>query len=74
MCNMCDERNNGPAGCPECGRLICFDYKGCGDDVMGKAVVTSSGDVMCLRCCERWEIEEERMMEEEASYYPNEDF
>lgn len=67
MCELCDENGGEMLGCPNCGRLICFDIKG-GDDVCQPAFVTSSGDLLCRRCGIRWEQEEEQMMEEEAIY------
>lgn len=49
MCNLCDENNGIPPSCPDCGRLICFDFSA-SDDVVAQAYVTRSGDVLCWRC------------------------
>lgn len=69
MCEM-GSKEGEPTSCPDCGRLICFDFKGF-DDVYSRAVVTSGGDVLCIPCCRRWEEEEERMCEEEAAFFWN---
>lgn len=60
-----------PPSCPECGCLLSTDVcERCGkdflhfgnnfDDVMGDASCTSSGDLMCTRCAERHERDEEQ--------------
>lgn len=64
MCEYCESKD-GPLGCPECGRLICFDDDFSGDDVMAPAYVTESGDLMC-RFCGRVQ---DRAMREYEEYY-----
>lgn len=72
-----DTERDGPAGCPECGKMIwtaiCWfcgaetiDWSKSGpsyDDVVGYPAVTSSGDFMCFDCAVR--VEED---EQEESY------
>ena len=66
MCELCNEE--GPTGCQNCGRLICFDIEK-GDDVIRPAFVTSSGDLYCDECGREMEREEEKMMEEDDLWY-----
>jgi hypothetical protein len=60
MCELCDESDDGSIqSCQDCGKLICFDVEGPGDDIIGPAGVTSSGDLYCLRCATRHDEAEE---------------
>lgn len=58
MCHMCEENDGEPIGCPDCGRMICFDFDRSNFDVQDRAYVTSYGDVFCTRCGVRYDIEE----------------
>lgn len=49
MCWLCDENDGQMEACQDCGTLICFDQVG-GDDVIGRAYITESGDLFCSRC------------------------
>ena len=62
MCEMCREPG-GMASCPNCGKLVCWDIEQ-GDDVIGPAAATMSGDFMCLDCAIRHDREAERQYEE----------
>lgn len=67
MCMICEENDGEMTNCQDCGRLICFDEKGSGDDVIAPAYVTYSGDLFCLQCGKKHEeAEEERDCEESA--------
>jgi len=53
--------------------MICWDYPiGSFDDVIGHPFITSSGDCYCWRCGVVMEEDEQRMMEEEACFFPDE--
>jgi len=51
--------------CQDCGCLICFDVES-GDDIIGPAYVTSSGDLYCRRCGSAHDRTEEE--EEDGDY------
>jgi hypothetical protein len=57
MCDMC-QPDGEMAGCPECGRLICWDID-YHDDIVAPAAATASGDLMCLPCAIRTDRQEE---------------
>lgn len=69
MCFMCDENGGEMIGCPDCGRSICFDVKGSGDDVIAPAYVTASGDIFCLQHGRQYDEEEECQADEEFEGY-----
>lgn len=72
MCYLCDESHDGSQeSCQNCGRLICFDMKGEGDDVCAPAAVSASGDLYCLRCARREDEREEA--EDELDEFWDED-
>lgn len=71
MCKMCDDNDDEYVGCPECGRLICWDIDWeAGDDVIQRATATPGGDLVCRLCAIRIEAEEEKMYEDEMEYFP----
>ncbi len=68
MCKeLCDKF--GPQGCPDCGRLICFDAKN-GDDILRPAYITNSGELFCARCGTEYDCEDELV---EEDYYWNDE-
>jgi hypothetical protein len=68
MCEMCDKNAGEPVGCPDCGRLVCFDFEGF-DDITSRAVGNSHGDLSCIPCARRTQAEDDRAAEEEAELY-----
>jgi hypothetical protein len=64
MCELCNENHGETLYCPNCGRMICFDFPGSDIDVADCAVISNGGDIICHRCAIReeekeWEIGEE---------------
>ena len=47
MCEYCDSEET-MMYCQDCGKWLCYDHVGEGDDVIGRPYVTTSGDLMCV--------------------------
>ena len=72
MCQWCEENDGERLGCQDCGKMICWDVEpGKGDDILDRPFVTSRGDVYCTSCGMAMEEAEQKLMEEEASYFPD---
>ena len=65
MCEWCDENGGEPISCQDCGKLLCWDHKGIGDDIIGQPYVTNSGDVLCVECGSAWDRAEEEHYRDE---------
>jgi hypothetical protein len=75
MCDWCKENNGEALGCQQCGCMICWDVEpNQGDDILSRPFVTSSGDVYCSYCGRRMERAEQKAMEEEACYFPDDPY
>lgn len=66
VCYLCEE-NGEEQACTICCRLICFDTENA-DDVCAPAAVTASGDLYCVDCARRVDMEEEEEDENEAEW------
>ena len=47
MCEYCDSEET-MLYCQDCGKWLCYDHEGEGDDVIGRPYVTNSGDLFCV--------------------------
>lgn len=56
MCEWCEQ---GGEYCQGCGKLICMDIQGYGDDVFSGPYVTGSGDLYCHICGPSYEDEDD---------------
>jgi len=69
MCEWCeeiDENGDGGVYCQDCGRMLCYDIKGDGDDIIGHPYVTASGDLFCTRCGSQYDRQEEESWEDDG--------
>ena len=74
MCKeLCELSDDGEMqSCPDCGRLICWDVEGGGDDVICAAYVTSCGDLCCAKCGSKTDRIIEAAEDEDFDYDPHE--
>ena len=64
MCEFCDSEET-MMYCQDCGKWLCYDHKGEGDDVIGRPYVTGSGDLFCVWHGRQHDEAEEAYAEEE---------
>lgn len=74
MCEWCEENGGEPISCQDCGKLLCWDIEGEGDDIMGRPYVTAAGDVFCVSCGQSVDRAEEEDEYSDLDDYGDEEF